>query len=111
MMSPITRFALAFTLTTAVHIPAIADVILLRQAIQETPENSASGLERPTSGMPMSEVTARFGEPLERRESIGQPPITRWLYDAFTVYFEHDRVINTVVRRPAIASLETPQSP
>ena len=28
-----------------------------------------------------------------------QPPITRWDYPAFSVYFEHDRVIHAVARR------------
>lgn len=107
MMSPLTRLILALTLVATLNSPAIADVLLLRQAIQQTPENSASGLERPTSGMSMSEVTMRFGEPLERRESVGDPPITRWIYDGYTVYFEHDRAINAVVRRPAYASVET----
>lgn len=108
MMSPLTRLMMAFTLTATLNLPAIADVILLGQAIQKSPENSASGLERPTSGMSMSEVTARFGQPLERRASVGAPPITRWIYDGYTVYFEHHRVINAVARRPVHASLKTP---
>jgi hypothetical protein len=28
---------------------------------------------------------------------VGDPPITRWVYDRFTVYFENDRVIHSVV--------------
>jgi hypothetical protein len=106
MMSPLARLILALTLVVTINLSAIADVILLRQSIQETLENSASGLERPTSGMSMSQVTMRFGEPLEQRGPIGDPPITRWLYEEYTVYFERDRVINTVVRRPTHGSVE-----
>lgn len=108
MISPLLRLTMAFTLTAMVNLTAIADVILLGQAIQKSPENSASGLARPTSGMSMSEVTAQFGPPLEKRESVGDPPITRWVYGGYTVYFEHNRVINAVVRRPSYASVETP---
>nr|MBS0021966.1 hypothetical protein [Gammaproteobacteria bacterium] len=111
MMSPLARLTLAFTLTATINLPAIADVILLRQVIQETPENSAAGLERPISGMPMSEVAVRFGQPLEKRESVGTPPITRWIYDRYTVYFEHDRVLSAVIRRRASPSTEEPQTP
>ena len=28
--------------------------------------------------------------------AVGQPPITRWDYREFSVYFERDRVINSV---------------
>lgn len=73
MISPLARLTLAFILTATINLPAIADVILLRQAIQETPENSVAGLERPISGMPMSEVAVRFGQPLEKRKSVGTP--------------------------------------
>ena len=108
MMPPFTRLTLAFTLTATIHLSAVADVILLRQAIEETPGNSTSGLERPTSGLSMAEVMERFGEPLERRPSVGDPPITRWIYHGYTVYFEHNRAINAVVRRPS--AIETPQT-
>jgi hypothetical protein len=30
--------------------------------------------------------------------AVEQPPITRWDYPAFSVYFEHDRVIHAVAR-------------
>jgi hypothetical protein len=111
MIPPLTRLTLAFTLTAAISLPALAEVILLRQSIQEAPANNSSGLQRPTAGMRMSEVTLRFGEPMQRRESVGNPPITRWIYDRYTVYFEYDRVVNAVVRRPAYAAVVTAEIP
>lgn len=51
----------------------------------------------PTNFMTMAAVTSRFGEPEDQAPSIGQPPITRWYYPGYTVYFEHDRVITSVV--------------
>lgn len=56
-----------------------------------------SAVERPAPGITMKEVEAQFGAPQERHPSVGEPPITRWDYPAFSVFFEHDRVIHTVV--------------
>ena len=78
--------------------PASAEVLLL-QTIQEAPENSPSGLERPKRGLTMLQVESRFGAPEERVTSVGDPPIARWLYPDYTVFFEYDRVIETVVHK------------
>ena len=56
-------------------------------------------MEAPGRGMTMAEVEQRFGPPLERREPVGDPPITRWFYADYTVYFEHQYVIRAVLRR------------
>jgi hypothetical protein len=56
-----------------------------------------SDLPRPRRGMTMHAVEARFGAPLERHPTVGKPPITRWDYDHFAVFFEKNRVIHTVV--------------
>jgi hypothetical protein len=47
----------------------------------------------------MATVEAQFGAPTERRGAIGEPPISRWEYPGFTVFFEHQLVIHAVVRR------------
>jgi hypothetical protein len=54
---------------------------------------------RPKSGMSMTAVESTYGAPAERRAAVGQPPITRWDYPSFSVYFEHERVIHAVARR------------
>jgi len=56
-----------------------------------------SALERPSRGMSMPAVEARFGQPANRRSAVGEPPITRWDYPGFAVYFEHQYVIHAVV--------------
>lgn len=53
----------------------------------------------PARGTTMETVRSRFGEPRETLPAVGEPPITRWAYPDFTVYFEHGRVIHAVVRR------------
>ena len=55
--------------------------------------------DRPKSGMTMANVEKAYGEPTQKHAAVGQPPITRWDYAGFSVYFEHDRVIHAVARR------------
>ncbi|MBI5462515.1 MAG: phosphodiesterase [Gammaproteobacteria bacterium] len=59
----------------------------------------AADVERPAKGQSMAEVEARFGAPKTREPAIGQPPIARWVYDRFTVYFEGDTVLHSVAHR------------
>ncbi len=51
---------------------------------------------KPTRGMTQETVEANFGAPRDAREPIGDPPITRWEYANFVVFFEYDRVIHAV---------------
>lgn len=50
----------------------------------------------PQRGQSQSMVLKTYGQPLQRHPSVGQPPITRWDYRDFSVYFEHQHVINSV---------------
>jgi len=54
------------------------------------------GAGKPTRGMTQARVEQNFGEPSSRRGAVGEPPISRWEYPGFTVYFEHQFVIHTV---------------
>jgi len=58
-----------------------------------------TGGDRPTRGMTMQKVQKDWGQPAMRRAPVGEPPITRWEYPEFVVYFEHDRVIHAVLKR------------
>ena len=66
-------------------------------------EGVASGSDdaRPSSGMTADSVESKFGAPKVKVAPVGDPPITRWEYKDFVVFFEYDRVIHTVVRRQA----------
>ncbi len=64
-----------------------------------TPPKSVS-LTLPGRGMKTSEVEAKFGAPLEKVEAVGKPPISRWVYAEFTVYFEGDTVLHAVLKDP-----------
>lgn len=52
----------------------------------------------PNRGMSMEKVEATFGAPVKRVLAVGQPPITRWEYPSFVVYFESNLVLHSVVR-------------
>ena len=72
---------------------------LLIERVQE--ENKAA---MPARGMSMADVEARFGAPTERLDPRGGqksqwPTINRWVYPAFTVYFENTRVIDVVANK------------
>lgn len=55
---------------------------------------------RPTLGMSKQAVQERFGEPLQRHPAVGNPPIERWDFSSFSVYFEYDHVIHSVLPGP-----------
>ena len=61
-----------------------------------TPRVTSQSPDRPSRGMSMEKVEATFGAPTNRAAPVGEPPITRWEYPGFTVYFEHQYVIHTV---------------
>ena len=54
---------------------------------------------KPSRGMTQQNVEANFGQPQNVRQAVGDPPITRWEYDGFVVFFEYDKVIHSVSKR------------
>ena len=56
-----------------------------------------SDLATPTRGMTMDQVATKFGAPATKVPAVGKPPISRWEYPGFVVYFEAERVIHSVV--------------
>jgi hypothetical protein len=75
---------LALTLSTA-----MADDL-------QMPSSDSTAAGQPARGLTMDKVEAKFGAPSRRVPAIGEPPITRWEYPGFVVYFERDRVIHAV---------------
>lgn len=62
-------------------------------------ENSSAGVLRPTRGMSMATVEQQFGQAEQKFDAVGEPPIARWVYSEFSVFFEHNVVIHSVVPR------------
>ena len=92
---PILRILLLLALSAAT--PALAETLST-----DTGNPAATG-GQPNRGSSMAAVQGRFGEPTQRHATIGNPPITRWDYPQFSVYFEHDRVLHAVLVRSAPA--------
>lgn len=49
-------------------------------------------------GLSMDDIINRLGEPLAKEGPVGEPPISRWEYQEFYVYFEHRTVLHTVMK-------------
>lgn len=73
-------------LNASVH----ADTLVI-QAVDQT-----SNIARPNKGETMAHVETEYGKPEAIVAAVGQPPITRWGYADFTVYFEGESVIRAV---------------
>jgi len=73
-----------------------AETVFIGNSTQEAVQ---AGVRMPTNGMTMGMVEKRFGEPQKKYPPVGDPPITRWEYPGYIVYFEYDRVITSVLKR------------
>jgi hypothetical protein len=79
---------------------AAPDVLLVERV------QSEAGMTLPARGSSMADVEARFGAPTRKYPAVGgpdssrhNPPITRWAYPGFSVYFEHDHVVDAVANK------------
>jgi hypothetical protein len=82
----------------AVSGAAVAETVVVNDQVQVR----ESHVDMPKRGLTMDEVEKQFGAPVTRHAAVGgasaqQPPITRWDYNSFSVVFERDRVIDSVV--------------
>ncbi|KQY52393.1 hypothetical protein [Lysobacter sp. Root494] len=78
---------------------AVSAETLLVDRVKE--ENKST---MPTRGQTMAQVEARYGAPSDKLDPRGGqkrqwPTINRWVYPAFTVYFEKSRVIDVVANK------------
>ena len=62
----------------------------------------------PVRGMDMANVEHIFGTPLEKQDAVGKPPITRWVYSDYIVYFEYNKVLHTVMKAGPFADSKAP---
>ena len=92
-----TRMVLALILGL-IALPAFvgtanADVLLIEEVRQ------ADSMQLPANGMNKSEVRSAYGDPGTTHAPVGNPPITRWDYANWSVYFEYDLVLFTVLKK------------
>ena len=85
-----TPIALLLTLVAA---PLHAETLMVGDQVQVKPTT----MDVPQRGASMSQVEATYGAPVRKHAAVGDPPITRWDYAGFSVYFEREYVIHSVV--------------
>src|ERR1700674_4969122 len=70
-----------------------AETIAVDNGIAVKPSDIAT----PSRGMTMDQVAGKFGAPASKVPAVGTPPISRWEYPGFIVYFEHEHVIHRML--------------
>ena len=96
-----TLFAAALALGAApLLLPAPAHAETLRMKVHQERH-----MNLPKRGMTMAQVKQHYGAPLSVLPTRGgsskhQPPIHRWEYASYIVYFEYSHVIHSVLRTP-----------
>ncbi len=95
--------ALIFTVLAGLLLPVAlsADVLLIEEVRQ------SERMEVPDNGMSTTDVRARFGDPVKEYSAVGDPPITRWEYEKWSVYFEYKIVLFTVLHKGAVIDKKT----
>ena len=68
------------------------------QTLQMTEAPAAqAGASVPGRGLSKAQVEASYGAPSEKIAAVGEPPISRWVYPGFIVYFEYNHVVHAVL--------------
>ncbi len=73
-----------------------ADVLLIDEVRQ------SERMQLPVNGQSKADVTITYGSPSEQQAAVGDPPISRWDYDTYSVYFEYDLVLFSVLHPGAV---------
>jgi len=63
------------------------------------PAAAPTQTQTPGRGLTMAQVKDKFGSPSQEVAAVGTPPISRWEYPGYVVFFEGDRVLHTVLAR------------
>ncbi|MCK5325032.1 MAG: hypothetical protein KAJ57_03455 [Woeseiaceae bacterium] len=69
------------------------------ETVQTSTISAGEDGSRPMRGTTQAQVESKYGSPVSKKAAVGEPPISSWEYQDFTVYFEYDRVIHAVLRR------------
>ncbi len=84
---------------SAIALLAAFGAMTSAETVNMSGATAASDDGRPSRGMTQASVESRYGSPISVEAPVGEPPITRWVYSDFVVFFEYDRVIHAVVKR------------
>jgi hypothetical protein len=81
---------------------ALAPVITLADVLILDEVKQADSMNLPGNGQSKAVIESTYGAPTQKHAAVGDPPITRWDYDSFSVYFEYDLVLSTVLQPGAV---------
>ena len=95
-----TRIVLALMLAFTMQ-AASADVLLIDEVRQ------SGRMQLPTNGYSKADIEAKFGAPAKKHAAVGDPPISRWDYGSYSVYFEYDLVLFSVLHPGAVIEKDT----
>ncbi|MFY2764928.1 hypothetical protein [Arenimonas sp. MALMAid1274] len=91
---------LALTAGMFLQSPAQAETLLVERVQTEASQSL------PARGASMGQVEAKFGAPQQKHAPVAgpnsrrsNPPITRWDYPGFSVYFEYSHVVDAVAKK------------
>ena len=104
-----TKQTLLFAAFIAISLTGLARADMV--AVENGIAVKESEVATPSRGMTMDEVAAKFGAPVTKVPAVGTPPISRWEYQGFVVYFEANHVIHSVVAGAAPADAGAPADP
>jgi L-ascorbate metabolism protein UlaG (beta-lactamase superfamily) len=62
-------------------------------------QQGEQSVDRPALGTKMAQVEAVYGPPVKKSGPVGKPAIYQWEYPGYTVYFEGDTVLHTVLKQ------------
>ena len=94
-------FTAALLLAAApVGLPVSARAESIHMKVQQE-----QGMNLPRRGLTMAQVEHQYGTPVHKLQTRGgdaarHPPINRWEYANYIVYFERNHVIHSVITTP-----------
>jgi hypothetical protein len=95
-MRLISATSLVLVASLGLNLPASAEELQMPPE-SALPQQDTISLEMPIKGMSKEAVRLQYGEPNQTVPAVGDPPISRWVYGRYTVYFEGDYVIHSVI--------------
>ena len=78
---------------------AFNSTLIAEELMTPVSKQGNQSIQTPRNGQKMELVEANFGAPMEKVTSVGEPPISKWVYRDFTVYLEHDIVLHAVLHK------------
>jgi hypothetical protein len=80
-------------------LPLITPIAGAESLVTKMDTMNQQSVETPRNGQKKDVVSTRYGEPKQKIAAVGEPPISKWVYQEFTVYFENDTVLHAVIHK------------